>query len=110
MSWLRRNAAKAWAALLGALALVAGLGWLWRVREKRLSAEARADVAEAKAKVDAARVRRDVLLESADESDARVRDLDRQIDENEIRILSHHESPEGLTRDQIREKLRRLGL
>ncbi len=107
LAWLRR-----WgAALLGLLLVALGGGWLWQhERRKRLDAEAAAEVERLRTKIANAKAVRDRLLEDASDHDDAIRQLDESIDSNGRAILNAYEEPlEGLTRDEIRERLRRLG-
>lgn len=106
-AWLKR-----WGALvLGALLLVLGGGWLWRrERDKRLDAETRAEVNRLREKIASAKAIRKRLVEDADGQTRAIDKLDDAIASNERAIAAAHDEPlEGLSRDEIRERLRRIG-
>lgn len=103
------TALKRWGGWVASAVLVVfGAGWLWS-RRSALSAEARRRVAELRKEVSTSKRARDLLLRSAADHTARINALAEDIDSKERAIVAHHEPVEGLTRDQIREKLRRLG-
>ncbi len=106
LEWLKQ-----WGAALLGLVLIGGAGWLWkREHRKRLDAEALAEVARLQEQVAIAKSVRTNLLGKAIRHDAEITRLGETIDSNERAILRAHEEPlEGLTRDQIRERLRHLG-
>lgn len=105
--WFRKWGAWLVTGLAGlALGITAIL--LGRERRKRLTAEARAQVAELTKQVEASRARREAILERVDEHDEAIAVIDREIDDSERAILSHYEDVGGLTRDEIRERLRRV--
>lgn len=107
-SWLKR-----WGGLVGgAVLLLLGAGWMWgRERRLRLSAQAQAEVDRlAAANATAKAVRERLMEEAQGEDSTAIRDLDSQIAANERQIVEHHDDrARGLTRDEIRGRLRELG-
>ncbi len=105
IAWLR----KWWGAIAAGVALLFGGAFLWS-RRKTLTAEAAFEVGKLREEIAVKRAAREVLLE-ADTTDAEVvEELDLALEENERAILKLHEEEVGdATRDEIRERLRRLG-
>lgn len=110
LAWIKKYAAGIGGLILVVLVPAFG-GWLWRrERRKRLEAEARAEVNRLREKIATAKAVRKTFLADAAGHDESIRQLDESIESNERAILSAHEEPlEELSRDEIRERLRRLG-
>ncbi len=104
IAWIKRR----WQWVVGALLFVLGAGWLWS-RRKQLSAEARARIWELRSILASKKDLRDYLLKETEKDDRAIAQLDEQIEASETELLAHHETVEGLTRGQIRERLARLG-
>lgn len=103
--WIKEHASS----LLGFVLVLFGAGWVWQ-RRKRLSAEAQLEVERLRNRNVVQKHVRKKLLEDAQDHSEAIRAIDAQIEANERAILNHHnESLEGLTRDEIKERLRRLG-
>jgi hypothetical protein len=96
----------AWA--LAVLCAALGAGWLWS-RRGQLAWKARARVAEIAKGVAADKAMRDALISEATSETAEIERLSRRIEERERAIVAHHERVEGLSREEIRERLSRLG-
>ena len=98
-------------AITGGLLLAVGAGWLWRrERRKRLDATARLEVARLREKIATAKAVREGLVSDAGDHTIAIAGIDRSITAHELDILAAHDEPlEGLTRDQIRARLRDLG-
>jgi F0F1-type ATP synthase membrane subunit b/b' len=106
-TWVRK-----WSGLiLGGVLVVFGAGWLWRrERAKRLSAEAQAEVNALREEIAGAKVVRQNFIDDAEDHTRAIDVLDRRIEERERAILNAHDEPlEGLSRDEIRQRLRALG-
>jgi hypothetical protein len=94
--------------LAGVAAFFAG-AWVL-ARRKRLSAEARARVAMFEKEIEGQKARRQLLLDRATEHTAEIERIDERIAEGEREIVAVHDAEvEGLSREQIRQRLRRLG-
>ncbi len=104
VDWLKRLGGTLWGALLA----VFGMGWLWE-RHKRLDAEAALEVAELQVGIATIEAKRDTLLHHVGRRDGAIKELDREIETHRLALLSHHEDPAGLTRDEIRARLAKLG-
>ena len=105
MAWLR----KWWGAIAAGVALLLGAGWIWS-RRKTLTAEAALEVGKLREDIAAKRAVRDRLLEDDAHDAVAVAAVDIKLEENERAILELHEEEIGdATRDEVRERLRRLG-
>ena len=104
IAWLK----KWWGLIPSAFALLFGMGWIWN-RRRRLGSEARALIASVTKSMIEDKAIRVALLGRSDEHTAEIEKINERIEQGERVILAQHHEIEGLTREQIREKLRRLG-
>lgn len=102
---------KKWgAAILGALLVVLGGGWLWR-RHKRKVGEVKDKLAVAVAtkRIERLRGERVQLAARVGEKDEKIEDLDKKIASNKRMIIEAHEYGEGLDDEDIEREFERLG-
>lgn len=104
--WLKK-----WgAAILGALLVILGGGWLWQ-RHKRKVGRLKDElaVAEATKEIERLRGERTQLAERVGEKDAQITEIDDQIKRNKRKIVEAHEQGEGLSDDEIEQEFANLG-
>jgi hypothetical protein len=104
IAWLR----KFWGWVVAGFAVVVA-AVLYLQRRRALTAEAKLRIANAQRQIEVAGVIRRVLETDASEQTEAIAEIDQRIAESERQILAEHESTEGITRDEIRNRLARLG-
>jgi uncharacterized protein HemX len=107
MKWLKK-----WgAAIAGVLLVILGAGWLWRRQQARIGKlKDRLAVEEATKKIGELRVLREEVKDRVGEKDEAIADLDRQLLDNQRRIIEAYEGGEGLSDEEMLEEFRRLGI
>jgi uncharacterized protein HemX len=104
-TWLKK-----WGwALVGAIAVLLGAGWLWDRKTGELGrVQDKLAVAQAKNRIAELQMVREQLTERLGENDQAIEQLDRQLAENKRTLVEAHEHGRDLTDEEIEDAFERL--
>lgn len=97
-------------ALVGLLAILLGLRWLFRTKGRLGRVKDKLAIAEATKEIEKLQAVRDAVEERVGEKDEAIQSIDRQLVENKRRIIDAHEGGEELTDEEMLEEFDRLGI